>query len=405
VVQQQSSHQHRPALDGVRGLAILSVLMSHFVPVLAEAFGTSWARQLVGYAGPGAWGVDLFFVLSGFLITGILLDTRESPDYWRSFYGRRALRIFPLYYVFLIGLYLTNPPTGEAWKFWFHLSNWRSDLGISSNVLTWHFWSLAIEEQFYFVWPMVVAILPARGLGPVCLMMVSGSVTFRGIAAWSGAEVETLHRMTPFALDGLAIGSYLAWVVRYRPMRADRLVRLSLPAFLVSVMAISALGRMNLSFAAVMVVGRVLVSLGGGALVLLAVGGPAQAHRILAWRPLRVVGQYCYGLYLLHPIIVVKGIGPVHWLASHVPIRLLPFAWIVALAAGLSASFVLAAVSWRLVESPCLEWKRLFPYRSATTRLSSRSHISWTPDDKRAEAVGSSSTSSASSSGIVAVGS
>ncbi len=400
---QSQTPQHQPALDGVRGLAILGVLMSHFVPALADAFGTSWRARLVGYAGPGAWGVDLFFVLSGFLITGILLDTRESPDYWRSFYGRRALRIFPLYYLFLIGLYLTNPPAGEPWKFWIHLSNWRSDLGISSNVLTWHFWSLAIEEQFYFVWPMIVAFLPARRLGPVCLTMVSASVTLRGIAAGSGAGVETLHRMTPLALDGLAIGSYLAWIVRYRPIRAARLVRLSLPVFLISVMAVSAMGRMNLSFEAVMVVGRLLVSLGGGALVLMAVGGPAPAVRILAWRPLRVLGRYCYGLYLLHPIIVVKGIGPVHWLVSRVPVRLLPFAWILALTAGLSASVVLAAVSWRLVESPCLERKRWFPYRPGPTGRPSGPHFAWSLT--RAEAAGSSAIGSASSSEVVAVGS
>ena len=98
----------------MRGLAILCVLMSHFVPALADVFGTSWSRQLVSYAGPGAWGVDVFFVLSGFLITGILLDTRKSPDYWCSFYGRRALRIFPLYYVFLIGLYLHQSTGGGS---------------------------------------------------------------------------------------------------------------------------------------------------------------------------------------------------------------------------------------------------------------------------------------------------
>lgn len=356
------------------------------------------------YAGLGTWGVDVFFVLSGFLITGILLDTRESPDYWRSFYIRRALRIFPLYYVFLMILYLTNPPTGEAWKFWVHLSNWRTDLGISSNVLTWHLWSLAIEEQFYFFWPMVVAILPARGIGLVCLMTAASSVTLRGTAIWWGAGIETLHRMTPLALDGLAIGSYLAWMVRYRPNRAHHLVRLSLPAFLVSTIAISSLGKLNLSFATVMVVGRVLVSLGGGALVFLAVGGPAQVGWILGGRPLRILGQYCYGLYLLHPIIVVKGIGPAHWLATHVPRGLLPFAWVVALVAGLSASFVLAEISWRLVELPCLSLKRLFPYRPASTEVPCRSHMALTLAAKHAQGDAYSAISLATSTGVVSDG-
>jgi peptidoglycan/LPS O-acetylase OafA/YrhL len=375
VVPYHTSRVHVPALDGVRGLAILGVLISHFVPALADAFGTSWARQLVGYAGPGSWGVDLFFVLSGFLITGILLDTRGSPDYWRSFFGRRALRILPLYYVFLISLYLTNPPAGEAWKFWLHLSNWRSDLGISSNVLTWHFWSLAIEEQFYFIWPIVVALLPVRWLGLTCLMTAAVSMTLRGAAAWSGAEVEALHRMTPLALDGLAIGSYLAWAVRYSPARGDRLSRLALPAFLASAMSFWMMERLGLSFASVMVVERVVISVGGGALVLLAVNGPAVVIRILSSRPLRALGQYCYGLYLLHPLIIVKGIGPARWLAHHAPGYLSYFAWTFELAAGLSAALVLAAVSWRVLESPCLSLKCWFPYRPATTASLPQPHI------------------------------
>ena len=326
------------------------------------------------YAGLGAWGVDLFFVLSGFLITGILLDTRESPDYWRSFFGRRALRIFPLYYVFLIGLYLTNPPAHEAWKFWLHLSNWRKDLGISSNIYTWHFWSLAIEEQFYFVWPIVLGLLPVRRIGPICLMIALGSMVARGIAAWSGAGIETLHRMTPLALDGLAIGSYLAWVVRYRRARADQLARLALAG-------LAGLGDRDLRARhdqvpfAIMVVGRAIASIGGGALVLMAVAGPAPVGRLLAWRPMRMLGKYCYGLYLLHPFIVVMGITRTHWFAVHLPSWMLPFAWIASLVGGLAASFVLARLSWRLIESPCLSLKRFFPYRPAPTVLPSRPHF------------------------------
>ena len=371
-MEQVTTDRHVPALDGVRGLAILGVLMSHFVPPLADAFRTSWARALVSYAGPGAWGVDLFFVLSGFLITGILIDTRDSPDYWRSFFGRRALRIFPLYYVFLIGLYLTNPPAHEPWKLWLHLSNWRKDLGISSNIYTWHLWSLAIEEQFYFVWPIVVGLRPTRRIGPICLMVALGSVVAQGVAAWSGAGIETLHRMTPLALDGLAIGSYLAWVVRYQRARAEQLVRLALLALLVSATAIYELGEMS---PAIMVVGRAVASLGAGAIVLLAVAGPAPVGRLLAWQPLRMLGKYCYGLYLLHPIIVVQGITRTHWLAVHLPSWMLPFAWLASLAGGLAASLVLARLSWRLIESPCLSLKRFFPYRPAPTELPSRPHI------------------------------
>ena len=86
-MEQPTRDRHVPALDGVRGLAILGVLMSHFIPALADAFKTPWSREMVAYAGLGSWGVDVFFVLSGFLITGILLDTRDSPDYWSSFLG------------------------------------------------------------------------------------------------------------------------------------------------------------------------------------------------------------------------------------------------------------------------------------------------------------------------------
>ena len=370
---QLARDRHVPALDGVRGLAIFGVLISHFVPVLADAFGTPWARAMVAYAGLGAWGVDLFFVLSGFLITGILIETRDSPDYWRSFFGRRALRIFPLYYVFLGVLCLTNPPAHEPWKLWLHLSNWRSDLGISSNIYTWHFWSLAIEEQFYFVWPVLLGMLPARRIGPICLCVAMASMVARATAAWSGAGIETLHRMTPFSLDGLAIGSYLAWAVRHRPIAADRLMRMAPWICLASAAAIYALGKFEIPFAAVMVFGRAIVSIGGGALVLMAVARPTLSGRLLAWPPLRMLGKYCYGLYLLHPIIVVKVMTRTQWFATHLPSWMLPLAWIASLIVGLMASLVLARLSWRLIESPCLSMKRYFPYRPAA-RLHHRPH-------------------------------
>ncbi len=357
--------RHVPALDGVRGLAILGVLASHILPALADAFRTPWAWDTAAWTHSGASGVDLFFVLSGFLITGILLDTRDSPDYWRSFFGRRALRIFPLYYAFLATMYLRHPPDGRPWTFWLHLSNWRRDLGVSSNVLTWHLWSLAIEEQFYFVWPVLARLLPRRRVGPACLAIAVASAAARGAACLQGAGVETLHRMTPLALDGLALGGFLAWSLREAPGLAGRLRRLAPAILALSLAVMWGLGRLPLPFPTVFAAGRLVVSIGGGALVLLAADGSAWVDRVLSARPLRWMGRYCYGLYLLHPIIVVKGTIFLRGLVPRLPAAWLFPVWSLSIVAGFLGSFLLAALSWRLIEAPCLAARRFFPYRPA----------------------------------------
>ena len=199
-----------------------------------------------------------------------------------------------------------------------------------------------------------------------------------------GAGIETLHRMTPLALDGLAIGSYLAWVVRTHPIRKNQLVRLSLPTFIVSAIVIYGFGKVNIPFAAVMVIGRAVVSIGGGARL-------DGDRRPRSRRPVpflaapRVLGKYCYGLYLLHPIVVVKAITKTHWLAVRVPRALLPVAWIACLVGGLAASLALAWISWRFIESPCLSLKRFFPYRPAPRVDSHRPHIGLTHAEKSRE--------------------
>ena len=356
-----------PALDGVRGLAILGVLASHILPALADAFRTPWAWDTAAWTHVGASGVDLFFVLSGFLITGILLDTRESPDYWRSFFGRRALRIFPLYYAFLAIMYWRNPPDGRPWTFWLHLSNWRRDLGVSSNVLTWHLWSLAIEEQFYFLWPVLMRLLPRRRVGLACLAIAAASAAARGASYFQGVGVETMHRMTPLALDGLALGGFLAWSLREAPGLAARLKQLAPAILALAMLAMWGLGRLSWPFPAAFAAGRLVVSIGGGALVLLAANadGPAWVERVLSTRPLRWMGRYCYGLYLLHPIVVVKGTIFLRGLVPRLPAAWLFPVWILSVAVGFLGSCLLAALSWRLIEAPCLAARRFFPYRPA----------------------------------------
>jgi peptidoglycan/LPS O-acetylase OafA/YrhL len=154
-------------LDGIRGIAVLWVMLHHF-QLYGEGFPptTFLDRQVERLTISGWIGVDLFFVLSGFLITGILLDSKSNTGYFRKFYMRRFLRIFPLYYGFLFAFMFVLPlidPEGAEFQlqfkeqiwYWTYLINWKlATIYVSEYIGISHFWSLAIEEQFYLVWPV-----------------------------------------------------------------------------------------------------------------------------------------------------------------------------------------------------------------------------------------------------------
>src|SRR5690349_12365341 len=167
------SEKRLPALDGLRGLAVLGVLIVHAKILLNTA--PPFENALRTLSEFGAYGVDLFFVLSGFLITGILLDTRDSANYFRTFYARRFLRLFPIYYGYLLVIALVLPALhhavrtsmedyGGSWGWYLaYLSNWKAGHGASDPFLG-HFWSLAVEEQFYLLWPAMIFLVPRRML-------------------------------------------------------------------------------------------------------------------------------------------------------------------------------------------------------------------------------------------------
>lgn len=304
---------HMPALDGVRGLAILMVLCVHFLAPGTEPglFGRNIAR-LANY---GAMGVDLFFVLSGFLITGILLDTRKRPFYFRNFYMRRALRIFPLYYgVLLIGLVLvpaffdipelSKTVENQAWL-WGYSANIFVSIHGEWEALPFfsHFWSLAIEEHFYLVWPLVVFFNDGPRLKRIALWVACGALLLRLLMVFWHVNEIAIYSLTPARMDALALGGYMAALARdeggeERLKKLARRVAIIGGAFVVvSFFFTLYLPQAQPYFHELR--GSAFNAL-LGSLLIFALAGPAFLQRIFSSRTMRFFGKYSYGLYVFH---------------------------------------------------------------------------------------------------------
>ena len=199
---------HIPALDGLRGIAIILVMLFHLTYFLPGVPLDVAFLRLTNY---GWTGVDLFFVLSGFLITGILLEAKGTPNYFKNFYARRALRIFPLYYGFVAFLIFVYPLAAAQFRAerdilvenrWWVLGYavnwivaWTGDFG-RTPLGTGGFWSLAIEEQYYLMWPAVVLLLSRRVLFRVCIGIALFSVVVRFVMAFAGFGWAAINFVT-----------------------------------------------------------------------------------------------------------------------------------------------------------------------------------------------------------------
>jgi peptidoglycan/LPS O-acetylase OafA/YrhL len=370
---------HLVPLDGLRGLAILLVLLLHFTTDMEFADGT--AAAAVRSAFQIGWiGVDLFFVLSGFLITRILADNKGSDLYFSAFYARRVLRIVPVYFLAVVAAFHLLPrvfdgfDTGGARTeaaFWLFLQNF---VGLPDQLgrTVGHFWSLAIEEQFYLMWPLVVFITTPRHARLIALLTVSLSPVARFIAMQAGVDGASIYHFTPFRLDGLATGAFIALSMRDPEARVG-LGRLSAVAGIAALAVAAVLyGPVHipepLSFRLDFTIGFSSLCIGFGALltrVVLAKPGSRLAT-MLSWRGLVTLGTYSYAMYLLHvPLlrIVSKLAVPPRW----PPSQQWPMLWLLGYTAVLGLLTLGAAmVSWHLVEKRFLALKRHFPYaRSA----------------------------------------
>ena len=218
------SARHFTSLDGLRGVAFLLVFAHHYG--LSANITQPFIRALGWLAGGGWMGVDLFFVLSGFLITGILIDTRDGPHYYRNFYARRALRILPLYYTLLLVLFALTPVWHLKWHwghlaYVFYLGNFAGLLdGTLNHVLPFitltHTWSLAVEEQFYLIWPLIVAsIASPRRLVRLCFILSGCGLLLRILLLLTvPAAHEWSYGQLPTHADGLLLGAVAAVLFR-----------------------------------------------------------------------------------------------------------------------------------------------------------------------------------------------
>jgi peptidoglycan/LPS O-acetylase OafA/YrhL len=370
----------------MRGLAVLCVMVLHFTLVDAATRGE---RLFFDIASAGWVGVDLFFVLSGFLITGILYDAKGGAHFFRNFYMRRVLRIFPLYYAFLVLVLVLLPivrpagaiPAETQFWLWTYLSNilfarvgWEGMPGHTT-----HLWSLAIEEQFYMLWPLVVFFASRRRLVQICIgAIVFAELTRLGLH-YSAPDGIAGYALMPARIDALAIGALVAVLAR-EPSGAAMLLRLSRPVMLGAALWLAIVtGWTQLAVGETLPPLDVRVQLGAytaisllfGALLVRAIAAPDSSlrARVLSSATLAAFGRYSYALYLIH--IVVRNVfhGQLTQLGGKLPTVLgsqLP-AQVGVLLAGIGISYALAFASWHLFEKHFLALKRFFNYERRAT--------------------------------------
>jgi len=362
------------SLDGLRGIAILAVIAEHTLRLFHP---TSALSRLWAAFQESSWaGVDLFFVLSGFLITGILLDSRHDKRYFLNFYARRTLRIFPLYYAVLVIAILIVPAVmgfsklpelysrlvaNQLWL-WTYLQNFAQASGPHALPGFGHFWSLAVEEQFYWVWPLAVFLVPRRHLFRLCITLCALLPVLRLVMILAGERNWAIRQYTFTRVDSLIWGAIAALLIRDLHLAAScrRWARVLVG---LSTLVLGAIllrdGFIPYEGSETLVVGYSAFGVLFSALIYRSVTTPGSVSAFLSGNLFRWFGKYSYAIYMFHWPITQAYTAIV---AKRIPIEspylsaLGCFAFVTLVSSGI------AYLSWHLFEKRVLALKRFFEY-------------------------------------------
>ncbi|HSZ01577.1 MAG TPA: acyltransferase [Terriglobales bacterium] len=344
-----------PQLDAIRGIAVLLVLLHN-----TDRYPSLHLHLI---SDNGWMGVDLFFVLSGLLITGILLDTKQFEGYFRNFYARRCLRIWPLYYSVLLFMFVIVPilRPSEAhtvfearsspwWAFPLFLQNFLVRIPTSATGALGVTWSLAVEEQFYLIWPLVVRFCNEAQLRKITIAVICISPALRFYLLQHQVNI---YSNTFCRLDGLMAGALLAMIIRSVSFSPSTLLTRAWIALLVSAPLALVL---EMTFHARWIVFS-LTALASASFIYLALFSAQKwLHSLLTNRFLVYTGTISYGIYLLQKIPLDA--AKTFHLDQH---------QFLALPMTAAATYGMAVVSWNLLEKPALRLKRFFEPRTIHT--------------------------------------
>jgi len=375
-------HHWYKGLDGVRAIAVTMVFLHHY-----------YSKILIDC---GWTGVQVFFVLSGFLITGILFDSRREPFRFRNFYIRRTLRIFPLFFftwllILLAGIYLHL-----QWRPWHYL--WVVYLGNFTRFFVGsldcdhiytalpllpieigHYWSLAVEEQFYLLWPLVVFLVGSRKtLIRICLAVIVFSPLLRLVLYWTLPQtllsLDFLFRFTFTQCDSFLLGGLIALLMRgdqkQQTLRAANwLLYLSLGCLMFLHLKSNnwRLHDLNFDRPWMPIFGLSLINFAAAGLILSALRQGSIIYRLTASWPLRQLGRYSYGFYVYH-VLMAPFLHVFVWPQSEFPKNAAHyFHSVLGLVLDFALVLAVSVLSYHFVESPFLRLKDRFTFRAKTT--------------------------------------